>query len=132
MSVVPRKEEIAAVIALLESDSFDSSRDMAAQVIKTVADVLAVRTTRGVAVGMPGKPPALAIGPFYTLADAKRTVRDAQEAGLEARMARLGGTGSIEAAQVLRRACVQCSHPIEMHIFVTCAVAKCDCQEGVY
>ena len=132
MSLTPRKEEVAAVVALLESDQYDTSEGMARDIIKLVADILSLRTTRGVALGMPGQtPPALALGPYYTLRDAKKAVSDAQEAGLQARMARLDGTGSIKAAQVIKRVCV-CGHRTEMHVFVNCAVTGCACQEVAY
>ena len=126
--ISPRKEEVAAVVALLESDEFDTSEGMARDIIKLVADILSLRTTRGVALGMPGQtPPAMAMGPYYTLRDAKKAVTDAQEAGLQARMARLDGTGSIKAAQVLKKACA-CGHRIEAHAWITCTIVNCDCK----
>ena len=132
MSITPRKDEVAAVVALLESDQFDTSTSMASAIVKLVADILSLRTTRGVALGMPGSErPALALGPYYTLRDAKRAVTDAQEAGLQARMARLDGTGSIKAAQALKQVCV-CGHRTEMHVFVNCAVTGCACLEVAY
>ena len=127
MAITPRKDEVAGVVALLESDQFDTSTGMAAAIIKLVADVLSQRTTHGVAVGMPGCKPALAVGPFYTVRDARKCVSDAQEAGMEARIARLSGTGSIKAAQVLRTVCV-CGHRVESHVFTTCTIAACGCQ----
>ena len=57
MYLTPRKAEIAGVVALLESDEFDTSTGMAAAIIKLVADALSQRTTFGVAVGMPGGKP---------------------------------------------------------------------------
>lgn len=71
--ITPRKAEVAGVVALLESDQFDTPEQMAGQIIKLVADVLSQRTTHGVAVGMPGGKPALAIGPLYSVRDARRT-----------------------------------------------------------
>ena len=131
MSISPRKEEVAAVVALLESDQFDTSQQMGAAIIRQVADDLSRRTTRGVAVGMPGCKPALAIGPFYDVRSAKNCAQEAQEAGLEARMARLSGTGSIRAAQTLRRVCL-CGHRTEMHVFAVCGVTNCKCEGVTY
>ena len=130
--ISPRKTEVDAVVALLESDQFDTSTGMARQIVKTVADELSKRTTFGVAVGFAGdNHPGLAIGAFYSIRDANKTVKDAREAGLQARVARLSGTGSIRAAQALRQACV-CGHKTEMHVFVNCAVKGCACLEATY
>ena len=126
MSIQPRKAEVAGVVALLESDEFDTSTGMASAIIKLVADVLSQRTTHGVAVGMPGCKPALAIGPCYSVRDARSIAKDAQEAGMEARIARLSGTGSIKAAQALRAFCV-CGHRTEVHVWTTCTIAGCGC-----
>ena len=125
--ITPRKSEVAGVVALLESDEFDTSTGMASAIIKLVADVLSQRTTHGVAVGMPGQKPALAIGPLYTIRDAQRVAKDAQQCGLEARIARLSGTGSIKAAQTLRAVCV-CGHRTESHVWTTCTIADCGCE----
>ena len=69
------------MVALLESDQFDTSTGMASAIVKLVADVLSQRTTHGVAVGMPGGKPALAIGPCYSVRDARSIAKDAQEGG---------------------------------------------------
>jgi len=93
MGITPRKDEVEGVVSLLESDEFDDAGEMAKAIIKLVADVLSQRTTHGVAVGMPGGKPALAIGPCYSVRDARSIAKDAQEAGMEARIARLSGDG---------------------------------------
>jgi hypothetical protein len=132
VSISPRKSEVDAVGALLESDQFDTSAGMAREIVKQVAGELSKRTTFGVAVGFAGdNHPGLAIGAFYSIRDANKTAKDAREAGLQARVARLSGTGSIKAAQALRQACV-CGHKTELHVFGTCAVAKCDCEGVTY
>jgi hypothetical protein len=128
MSISPRKAEVDAVVTLLTSDDYDTSEAMAKDIIKQVAGDLSKRTTFGVAVGFAGdNHPGLAIGAFYSVRDANKTAKDAREAGMEARVARLSGTGSIRAAQALKQVCV-CGHKTEMHVMTTCAVAKCDCQ----
>ena len=126
MGITPRKDEVEGVVSLLESDEFDDAGEMAKAIIKLVADVLSQRTTHGVAVGMPGCKPALAVGPFYTVRDARKCVSDAQEAGMEARTHRLSGAGSIRAAQALRAVCV-CGHRTESHVWTTCTIAGCGC-----
>jgi hypothetical protein len=132
MGISPRKAEVDAVVALLESDQFDTSTGMARQIVKQVADELSKRTTFGVAVGFAGdNHPGLAIGAFYSVRDANKTAKDAREAGLQARVARLSGTGSIRAAQALRQACV-CGHKTEMHVLGMCAVTKCACEGVAY
>ena len=124
--ITPRKEEVAGVVALLESNEFDTSTGMAKEIVKLVADMLSLRTTHGVAVGMPDCKPALAIGPCYSVRDARTIAKNAQEAGLWARIARLSGTGSIKAAQALRAVCV-CGHRTEAHVWTTCTIAGCGC-----
>ena len=125
--ITPRREEVAGVVALLESDEFDTSTSMAKAIIKLVADVLSQRTTHGVAVGMPDMPPALAIGPCYSVRDARSIAKNAQEAGMEARIARLSGSASIKAGEVLRTVCV-CGHRVESHVWTTCTIQACGCK----
>ena len=127
MGITPRKDEVEGVVSLLESDEFDDAGEMAKAIIKLVADVLSQRTTHGVAVGMPGCKPALAIGPLYTIRDAQRVAKDAQQCGLEARIRRLSGTASIKAALVLRTLCT-CGHRTESHVWTTCTIADCGCE----
>ena len=118
------------MVALLESDQFDTSEAMAKDLIKLVADVLSKRDTLGVALGFAGNPPGLAVGPFYSKRDAEKCAQDAREAGMEARINRLSGTGAIRPVAVLTAAfCGTCNHRVEMHPNVVCYVRKCDCQE---
>lgn len=127
MAISPRRDEVAAVVALLTSDDYDTSEQMGRDVIKLVADVLSKRDTLGVRVRFhdPASP-GLSIGPFYDKRSAQKCVSDAREAGMDAFVARLSGTGSIRAAQALKQVCV-CGHRTEMHVLGTCAVTKCEC-----
>lgn len=120
------------MVALLESDQYDTSTGMAKEIVKQVAEHLSLRNTFGVAVGFAGDyHSGLAIGPWFTVRDATKVALQARECGLQARVARLSGTGSIRAAQALRQACV-CGHRTEMHVFSTCSVARCDCEGVTY
>ena len=139
MSISPRKSEVDAVVALLESDQFDTSTSMAKELIKQVADILSNRDTLGVhaffesSTASQYSHPAggLAIGPFYDKRSADKCAADAREAGMEARVARLSGTGSIRAAQALRQVCV-CGHRTEAHVWTTCTIKDCDCKGVTY
>lgn len=130
MSISPRKVEVDAVVELLTSDTYDTSEAMARDLIKLVADVLSRRDTLGVALSFAGNPPGLAIGPFFSKRDAEKCAQDAREAGMEARVNRLSGTGAIRPAAVLTAAfCTACTHRVEMHPNVECYVNRCDCKE---
>ena len=132
MAISPRKAEVDAVVTLLESDQFDTSTGMARELIKLVADMLSERDTLGVRLTFPDhSSPGLAVGPFYDKRSAQACLKDAQEVGMDALLARLSGTGSIRAAQALKRACV-CGHKTEMHCFGVCAVARCACEGVAY
>jgi len=127
MSISPRKAEVDAVVALLESDQFDTSAGMAREIVKQVADDLSQRDTKGVALSFPGQPPGLALGPYYSARDAQKALTDAREAGMEARVCRLSGTGAIRPIAVLTSECGTCGHRVEMHPKVECYVHKCPC-----
>jgi len=130
VAISPRRDEVNAVVALLTSDDYDTSEAMAKDVVKLVADLLSKRDTLGVALNFAGNPPGLAIGPFYSKRDAEKTATDAREAGMEARINRLSGTGAIRPVAVLTAAfCGTCNHRVEMHPNVECYVHKCDCKE---
>jgi len=129
VSITPRKAEVEAVIALLESDDFDTSRAMAVQIVKQIADDLSRRDTKGVALSFPGQPPGLALGPYYSTRDAQKALTGAREAGMDARICRLSGTGAIRPIAVLTSECGTCGHRVEMHPKVECYVHKCECKE---
>ena len=127
--ISPRKAEVDAVVALLESDQFDTSTGMARELIKQVAGDLSRRDTLGVALSFAGNPPGLALGPFYSKRDAEKCAQDAREAGMVARINRLSGTGAMRPIAVLTSECGTCGHRVEMHPKVECYVHKCECRE---
>ena len=130
MSISPRKQEVDAVVELLTSDVYDTSEAMGKDLIKLVAELLSKRDTLGVALGFAGNPPGLAIGPYFSKRDAEKAAQDAREAGMEARINRLSGTGAIRPIAVLTaRFCTACDHRVEMHPNVECYVHKCECKE---
>lgn len=129
MSILPRKAEVDVVVAVLESDQFDTSAGMAREIVKLVADTLSKRDALGVSLSFAGNPPGLAIGPFYSKRDAEKCAQDAREAGMEARINRLSGTGAIRPVAVLTaRFCITCDHRVEMHPNGVCYVNHCDCE----
>ena len=115
MRLSPRKTEIEPVVAILTSDEYDSETDMAKALIKTVAQVLSERNTFGVAIGFDDNHPGLAIGPFFSTADAQTCITEAQEAGMKARIARLCGTTSIKPPDALVGGCGECGHRKALH-----------------
>ena len=87
---------------------------MAKDIIKAVAQVLSERDGYGLALGMDPDHPFLAMGKYYSMADAVKGATEAREAGLTARVARLSGIGSIKPAEV-RNALCECGHSVDLH-----------------
>jgi hypothetical protein len=115
MRLTPRKTEIESVTAMFTSDDYDTAEDMAKALIKTVAQLLSERNAFGVAIGFADSWPGLAIGPFYSTADAQACVSDALQAGMEARIARLCGTSSIKSPETRVGGCGECGHDKALH-----------------
>ena len=116
MAVTPRRNEIDAVTSILESDEYESSADMSKAIVKAVAAELSKRDAFGVAIGLPTDDLRLPHGPFFTILDAKRVVKEAQARGLVAFVAPLLGADSAlrEEEEALNKRCV-CGHPPALH-----------------
>ena len=121
MRLTPRKTEIESVVAILNGGrdtdcaEYDTAEDMAKAIIKTVAQVLSERNTFGVAIGFDDNLPGLAIGPYFSTADAQACITDAREAGMKARIARLCGTSSIRPTEARVGGCSECGHHRVLH-----------------
>ena len=114
--LTPRKEEVAAVVAILESDEHEDSTSMAKQLLKVIAEVLSKRDGYGVGIGLRTDDMRVPHGPFYNILDAKRTVKEAEARGLVAFVAPLLGAGNAlsEEGEAMNKRCV-CGHPVELH-----------------
>lgn len=111
--ITPRKAEINAIAAIIDSDEYESSEQMAYAVIKETAGLLSLRDTYGIAAGFePG--PGLAFGPYYDARSLQKALIEAQQAGLTARKARLTGVGHLRPVEVRSVLC-ECGHRVELH-----------------
>lgn len=116
MSISPRKNEVEAVTAILESDEFEDSVAMSKAIVKAVAAELQSRDGYGVAIGLRSDDLRIPHGMFYTIMDAKRTVKEAEARGLVAFVAPLLGAANAltEESDPTAKRCV-CGHPKELH-----------------
>ena len=116
MALTPRRNELDAVTAILESDEFDSSADMAKALVKTIYAELGKRDGYGVAIGLRTDDLRIAHGPYATILDAKRVVKEAEARGLVAYIAPLLGAANAltEEEDSTYRRCT-CGHPEALH-----------------
>lgn len=137
MRVTPRREEVKRVVALLESDDFDSADALAKEIIKEVAACFAEREWYAFAWRDRGL--SLAWGPLSSDSEVQRFAKKAALGG-EGRSVKLFSTASmldrLEAAGKKDRVthCVTCEHPLGAHEHPTmrgcCAVRGCGCAEA--
>lgn len=116
MAITPRKEEVAAVIEVLESDEFESSEDMARALVKTIATALQNRDGYGVAIGLRSDDLRIPHGMYFTILEAKRVVKEAEARGLVAFIAPLLGAANAltEEVEATHKRCI-CKHPQILH-----------------
>jgi hypothetical protein len=116
MAITPRKEEVQAVVDVLESGEFEDSADMARALVKVIAAELQKRDGYGVAIGLKTDDMRIPHGPYFTILEAKRVVKEAEARGLVAFVAPLLGAGSAlrEEEEAYGKRCV-CGHPKELH-----------------
>ena len=116
MAITPRKEEVAAVIEVLESDEHEDSTSMAKALIKVVAEQLQKRDGYGVAIGLRTDDLRIPHGPMWTILEAKRVVKEAEARGLVAFIAPLLGAGNAltDEVEATHKRCI-CKHPAILH-----------------
>ena len=116
MALSTRKDEIQAIVDLLESGEHETAEELAKAVFRKAADLLAQRDGFGVGIGLPGDDMVLPHGPYFSILDAKRTVREAEARGLRAFIAPLLGAGNAlpPEAEATHRRCT-CGHPQALH-----------------
>jgi hypothetical protein len=110
VAISPRSNETAAVLAVLESEEFDSAQSMARACVKAVAAELALRDQY--IVYPPGSP--VGYGPFWSETDAARAWKKEIGSSFDGQ-ARLLRTFAWT-AQDERNAECECSHPKEIHV----------------
>lgn len=116
MALTPRRNEIAAVVSILESDEFDSPEEMARGIVKAVVEELSKRNGYGVGIGLRSDNLRIAHGPMYSILEAKRVVKEAEARGLVAFIAPLLGAASAlrDDEEAKAKRCV-CGHPQVLH-----------------
>jgi hypothetical protein len=111
-----RKDEILALVELLESGEHETAEELAKAVFRKSAELLAQRDGFGVAIGLPSDGMQLCHGMYYSILDAKRTVREAEARGLRAFIAPLLGAANALPEEVVatHKRCT-CGHPQALH-----------------
>ncbi|KJK12551.1 hypothetical protein UB45_07690 [Terrabacter sp. 28] len=114
--ITPRKEEVAAVVEVLESGEFEDSASMAKELVKVIATELQKRDGYGVAIGLKSDDLRLAHGMYWTILEAKRVVKEAEARGLVAFVAPLLGASNAlrDEEEATFKRCV-CGHPAALH-----------------
>lgn len=134
MRITPRKDETERVVALLESDEFDSADKMAKAIIKEVADILSMRDYYAITHRW-GDNKGINWGPYGSESEAAKVAEKLQLGGkwglvkvyssgmLAARMdGKLGWKGL----------CQSCGHVAEDHLMVASSRGRCareDCKQ---
>jgi 2,4-dienoyl-CoA reductase-like NADH-dependent reductase (Old Yellow Enzyme family) len=116
MALTPRKNELDAVIGILESDEYETPAEMARAVVKAVGAELSKRDAFGVAIGLRTDSTRLAHGPYFTILEAKRVAKEAEARGLVSYIAPLLGAANAltEEVEATHKQCV-CGHPQALH-----------------
>jgi hypothetical protein len=137
--LTPRREEVKAVVELLESDGYDSADALAKDVIKRVADLFAERDMYAYAFRFAPGSQVLAWGPLTSETEVKRF---ATRIGLEGEhlAVRLFSTSAAltrveenkHTAGKDAVICPKCGHPAGTHRHEKrlgqCQVARCGCK----
>jgi hypothetical protein len=117
MAISPNKTETDAVIELLESEGFDTPKQMADAIVRRLSILFEERDSYGVGIGLPTDDVVLSHGPYHNLGDAKRVVATAQERGLRAFIAPLFGPARAlpVVEEVVTEGACKCGHPRALH-----------------
>ena len=129
MPLTPRKDELAAVAALLESSDYATVEAMARDLIKTVSVLLAQRSSFGVYTELEGPVRAgFSMGPYWTKGDAERALERAATAGMRGFVAALHSTDTVRPPMDHAAKVCACGHRPEIHVSkYGCAVYRCPC-----
>ena len=133
MPLTPRKDEIAAVAAVLESTDYDTVEAMARDVLKAASVLLAQRSSFGVYAELDGEGPRVgfSMGPYWTKGDAERALERAATAGMRGFTAALHSVDTVRPAMDHAAKVCACGHRPEIHVGkFGCAVYRCPC--GVF
>lgn len=134
MKVTPRKDEVQAVVAVMESDEFETGEAMAKAVIKQVAELFAKRDWYAWVWRESDDSLQIAHGPLSSKVEAERL---ATKSGLKGRHMALP---LFSTAALLERAtakppavrCADCTHPYHCHevprYAPKCWVKGCGCK----
>lgn len=97
MRLTPRSEEVKAVVAILESDEFDSAQAMAKTLIKEVAEILSMRDWWALAHRFKGDTSGgINWGPYASPAEAQKAAEKYIGAG-EFKAVKVYSAGQVEA-----------------------------------
>jgi hypothetical protein len=115
--ISPRQNEVDAVVALMESEDYETADLLAKAIVVAVVEELSHRDTVGIAARFPNEEhDTLAVGPFYHSQDVRKWRQEAQEAGLETRTAPLSSPDCLRPPEAVRSGFCECGHKREQHV----------------
>jgi hypothetical protein len=141
-TILPRKNEVEAVLSILESDEYDDAVSMAKQIVKALGAELGRRETFAVTRGLASDDLRVAFGPYYSQGQALKVAGAARGIGLVAHVVKVNPADEAVPTDVesVGKRC-KCSHPKELHgssitpramTTLGCCVfknkVKCDCK----
>ena len=114
--ISPRRNEVAAVEALLNDESFEDGAKMARAIVIAVVDELAKRDTHSVGLGL-AEDPWIPVGPFYGQGDVTKFTAEMAERGWTQIGGRLWSPESFRAEwnEPDPNAPCECGHHKSMH-----------------
>lgn len=133
MRITPRSSEVVPLALVLESDQFESSKKMAAGVLKESARLLGMRDSWIVSHQWPGGEAGLNYGPFWGEAEARAFIPRLEGAGGAAWVCRVSPPALLLQEKGVPGNCAQCEHLPALHHAIgvargRCAEQECNCQ----
>lgn len=135
MRFTPRGPEVKRVVAVLESEEFETPEAMAKAVIKEVVDLLSFRDTYAGTLRLKDGEHGLNFGPFYSAGDVKSYVSSLAVGGtfgVAPLHAPAPIKANIEGLDDTSPWCLECGHPAYAHLADGssrggCGLSYCDC-----
>lgn len=129
-----RKDEIAAIAAILDSGDYEDSTELAKAVLHKAADLFALRDTHGVAYGLQTDSIWLHMGPYYDVRDANKAAAELQALGMRTATGRILSPVMPEHEEPAANHCANCGHAPQLHNFQGCGIylnkskERCPCK----
>lgn len=137
--ITPRKDEVAAIVAVLEQPH-KNAEEAAKAVLKEAAELLGLRETL-YALALGGGRKTVNFGPYFSPAEVESVAKQLAGATPEFKIARMGGSGLLAArmeglpkGKKVKDFCANCQHAKDLHLVDSGRKARCalDCECTLY